>query len=81
MTENPLLCPQALPWGRRLAVNLSCVAALGFLGALLSYCGASDKLILAVLLTLALPINLGFAQLLRVKSLVVLKGRAMGAGR
>ena len=32
MTEPPFLGPQTLPWGRRLAANLSSVGSLGFFG-------------------------------------------------
>jgi hypothetical protein len=81
MTENPLLRPQALSWGRRLTTNLSSVGSLGLFGGLLSYCGASDGLILAVLLVLAVPVNLAFARLLAAKSAVEPKCQVMGAGR
>jgi hypothetical protein len=81
MTEPPFLGPQTLPWGRRLAANLSSVGSLGFFGGFLSYCGASDGLILAVLLALAVPINLAFGHVLAAKPPVEPKCRAMGAGR
>lgn len=81
MTENLLLRPQGLPWGRRLATNLSCVGSLGLLGGFLSYCGASDGLILAVLLVLAVPINLAFRHVLAAKPPIETKCRTMGAGR
>jgi hypothetical protein len=81
MTESPFLGQRALPWGRRLATNLSCVAALGFLGGVLSYWGVSDGMILAVLLVAAVPVNLAFGRVLAVKSFAEPKYRAMGAGR